>query len=508
MTIARTVGRNTLYTAVARLAVLGVWFAVTPRVLAVLGPERFGFWSILLVLGGSLGAVDLGLGVAVTRSVARLWGEGAGRQVHSLIARAAALQVLVTAVLGVGLVAASSFVLGAFHVPPAWAGEARTALVFAIATFVVGSAANLFFAALQGIQRMDRALVVGLPAALGLGVAIVWAMGQPQPLLVLTQVQLAYTTVTALGYAATLRGLRPAPTPAGGLAPAPLPLRDLLVFGGWVQLSSLFGLLQAHVDKVILGSLVALAPVAAYELGSRVTFAALLPPILFVNALLPAFAREHTAGQPGRLLPIYRAALDPHFALSFGIAGAIVALAPWILGAWLHEPPVDATFFLVALAVTQLGNLLTGVSSTTARAGGVAHLETQFALIGTVLHVALALLGLALFGSRGLLVGTVLGSLLGAMWFIHRMESWLGIGRTRAALRAGLPYLGAATSAGVGAFLVARVVSPSPGVAHAWLGLLAGGVVDLLLFSLHLRLLHRPVWEQLLTRAGRLGPRS
>lgn len=508
MTIARTVGRNTLYTAVARLAVLGVWFAVTPRVLAVLGPERFGFWSILLVLGGSLGAVDLGLGVAVTRSVARLWSEGAGRQVHALITRAAALQVLVTALLGGGLIAATSFVLQAFHVPPAWSGEARTALAFAIATFVLGSAANLFFAALQGIQRMDRALLVVLPAAVGLGVAIVWAMGQPQPLLVLTQVQLAYATLTALGFAVALRGLRPVRATEGSPAAAPLPLRDLLVFGGWVQLNSLFGLIQAHVDKLILGSLVALAPVAAYELGARVTFAALLPPILFLGALLPAFAREHSVGEPGRLLPIYRAALDPHFALSFGIAGAIVALAPWILGAWLHEPPADATFFLTALAVTQLGNLLTGVSSTTARAGGVAHLETQFAVIGTVLHVALALVGLAVFGVRGLLVGTVLGSLLGAAWFIARMESWLGIGRTRAAFRAGLPFLGAAAVAGLGAFLTARLLSPAPDVANAWPGLLAGGAVDVLLFGLHLRILHRGLWEELLARAGRLRSRS
>jgi len=506
VTIARTVGRNALFTVVSRLAVLGVWFAVTPHVLAVLGPERFGFWSILLVLGGSLGAVDLGLGVAVTRTVARLWVEGEGRRVHSLLTRAAGLQVLVAAALGGLLVAASTHVLRIFHVPSEWAAEASAALAFAIATFVLGSAANLYFAALQGVQRMDRALLVAVPAALGLGVAIVWAMGRPQPLLVLTQVQLAYAAVTTIGFAAVLRGLTPTAAPIGSPAAGDVPLRELLVLGGWVQLNALFGLVQAHVDKVILGSLVALAPVAAYELASRITFAALLPPILFLGALLPAFAREHVGGEPERMLPLYRAALDPHFALSFGVSGALIALAPWILGAWLREPPADATFYLTALVVAQLANLLTGVSSTAARAGGVAHLETQYAVLGTVLHVALALAGLAVFGARGLLVGTVLGGVLGAAWFIARMERWFGIRHAGPAFSACVPFLGAATIAGAGAFVVARLTSPEPAQAAAWSGLVAGAAAYVALFALFLWSAHRSLWNGLLARAVRLGP--
>ena len=47
-----------------------------------------------------------------------------------------------------------------------------------------------------------------------------------------------------------------------------------------------------------------------------------------------------------------------------GVAGAVVALAPWILGAWLHQPPPLAVLCLVAVAIAQAGHLVTGVSST------------------------------------------------------------------------------------------------------------------------------------------------
>ena len=43
-----------MFTALGRLTTLGAWFFLTPAVLAALGPEKFGFWSILLILGGTL----------------------------------------------------------------------------------------------------------------------------------------------------------------------------------------------------------------------------------------------------------------------------------------------------------------------------------------------------------------------------------------------------------------------------------------------------------------------
>ena len=510
VSVARIVGRNALAGAIARVLVLAVWFFATPRVLARLGPDPFGFWSILLVFGGSLVVLDLGLGVAATRFVARLHAEGKDDAVRGLLVRAGLLQLFASSLLGFGILAARDLVLAAFRVPELWAADARRALEISLLAFVIASGANFLHAALQGLQRVDRALLVALPATLALGPGIVWATAQPRPLVALTAVQLGYAAFTALGYALVLLSLLrggPRREAAGAVPPARVSLVELLSFGGWVQVNALLGLVQVHVDKVLLGTFVALAPVATYELGARMTLAASLPPILFLGALLPAFA--HAAGRGSDAVPmatLYEAALAPHFAMSLGLCGALIGLAPWALAAWLGAPPPQAALYLVLLVLALLGNLLTGVSSTVVRAEGFIRVETAWALLGTALHVALALFGLRHFGILGLLCGTAAASLVSGAWFIVQVELGLGLRPPLVAGRVLLPFLLATALAGGAAWLAARtlVPVPPPGRGPALVALGAGSVIYGLVFLLVVRVAAPQLWRTMLERTRRL----
>ena len=510
MTIARTVGRNTISTALLRFAVLGVWFVVTPRVLAALGAERFGFWSILLAFGGSLAALDLGLGVAVTRSVARLQHDGGRAALVSMLRRAAALQGLVAGLLGAVILLAAGSILGLFRVPAEWSAEARVALSLAAGAFVLTSLGNLFLAGLLGLQRMDRVVPFAVPAALALGAGMAWGTTRPHPLVVLTALQLGYAALTTTLYGVLLARLvgrdvaaaRPAPD---GHAPH-VPLGELLRLGGWVQVNALLALLQANADKFILGTLVALAPVGAYELGARVTMAAMIAPVIFVGSLLPEFSRS-VADRPGRTIgPLYVAALDPHFALTLGLAGVLVALAPWILAAWLGAPPANATACLVALAIAQAGYTFTGVASAVVRARGDLRLEFLYAIAGTSLHVALSIVGLRVAGIPGLLAGTAVSSVLATIWYVQRVDRSLDLPANGRVWRHAWPFIAAATAAGVAAFLAASAIHPARLGHGAWRGVIAGGLAYVLCFAGTLRFAFRPTWTTLLARGRRLRP--
>ena len=510
MSVARVVGRNTLATAVARLSVLFVWFLATPRVLARLGPDAFGFWSILLVLGGSLIVLDLGLGIAAMRFVARLHAGGDDRAVRRLVVRAALLQATTALVLGLVLYLARDLVISLLNVPAEWAPDARRALVITLVAFVVASVANFLYASVQGLQRSAAALWVAVPAAVLLGAGVFWAMGQPRPLVALTAVQLGYAVFTLAGYgtalAVLLRGRSAPEGPAGARAAESVTLRELVSFGGWVQVNAIFGLIQANVDKILLGTLVALAPVATYELGARLTLAASLPALLFLGALLPAFSQAAARPDGPPAVAYYHAALAPHFALTVAICGALIALGPWLLAAWLGEPPADAPAILALLALTLLGNLLTGVSSTIARALGGIRIETMFAVLGTAFHVTLAIVGLRFLGTIGLVAGTALASLLAAAWFVHRVERWLGLDPPHAAWRAVGPLLLIGAVAVGAAFLAAHLVAPAPhgrGIATLC-GLATGVLVYALAFGLALRLGAPSVWLHLFERGRRL----
>src|SRR5205823_9711329 len=126
-----------------------VWFLVTPRVLAGLGPEAFGFWSLLLVMGGTLATVDLGLGVAVSRYTAELASVDDRRAIGAFLVRALVLQGAVLLMLvGFGFLLRASL-LDLFHVPAGWRSQALTAFELALVGFVFGILSNVLIAALQ-----------------------------------------------------------------------------------------------------------------------------------------------------------------------------------------------------------------------------------------------------------------------------------------------------------------------------------------------------------------------
>ncbi len=89
------------------------------------------------------------------------------------------------------------------------------------------------------------------------------------------------------------------------------------------------------------------------------------------------------------------------------------------------------------------------------RSGAAVPIETEYAVVGTVLHVALSLVGLRWIGPQGVVLGTALGSLLGVAWFVLRVERWLGPAAIGSTLKAALPLAIAAAAAGIAAVIAA-----------------------------------------------------
>ena len=68
--------RNTTYNALSSLTALAVGFVLAPLLLRHLGLDRFGYWSLLWAITGSLALVDLRIAAAVTRFAADAWARG------------------------------------------------------------------------------------------------------------------------------------------------------------------------------------------------------------------------------------------------------------------------------------------------------------------------------------------------------------------------------------------------------------------------------------------------
>ena len=489
MSLARGIGRNTLFMAFGRFTVLGVWFLVTPRMLGALGVERFGFWSLLLAMTGSIATLDLGLGVAVTRFTAEL--EAASRRdlVPGLVARSFMAQAALVLLLVVPAIVWRDAILARFHVPASWWAEAQLAFLLGLVGLAGGMAANLLTGALQGLQRMDLVATVTIPAAFLLLYGVLQATRFAMPLVALLVAQLVFTLVLALGLTIALWfACRLVPRVEGGTAPS-TGFRRVLTLGAWLQLSTLLALIQVNLDKFLLGLGVALGPVGTYEIGMRATFLASLMPMFFLSALMPAATTVEARGDSQSRVAFYRRGLEPYLLLVLLLTGFVIALAPALLEAWLGAPPESAVFMLRAIALAQCASLCTGIASTTVRAAEQVYREGPYLGVAVALHFTLSVIGMRLWGWQGILLGFVVAATVSAAWFIAGIERWLGLRPLAETFRAAAPPAVASVCGGVGAALAWGALASMPvgrarGLGGLALGALVFGVIAFAVLAL------------------------
>jgi O-antigen/teichoic acid export membrane protein len=375
--------------------------------------------------------------------------------------------------------------------------------VLMLASFGMVVVANVLTGLLQGLQRTGFVLVATVPAAAILWVVGNMALSRPRPLVGLLAAQLAHGVVlTSFLGLAVARVLRTFPAQSEVTR---LPWARLVRLGSWVQAGSLFALVQQHVDKIILGILVALAPVGAYDVGARVVAVAFLPASFFLSALMPALAQRETAGNSETRLDVYRRALPPYAAMILPSGGALVILAHPLLASWLGSPPEGAVFSLQCLAITNTVIMLTGIASATVRAGERVDFEAGYGALGAVLHVILSLVGLMWWGWTGVLYGSLASAICAAIFFLARVERWLGGRSLLESARAMTPSLIALAPAVV---LAGLVIGPIPGPVgrpSSLASLSVGLVVFLTVYFLILATLFRDIWRSLSASLSTLG---
>jgi O-antigen/teichoic acid export membrane protein len=307
---------------------------------------EIGLWS--LVVGSTMVArlSEMGLGAGVLRFVA---GDiAAGRPQDA--ARSIGMAALAVTVLVGALALALHPLLQAYLLditPPALHAAVAVLLPAALLGVVLGAAGNVFLAAIDGCQRMD------LRAGLQIGSSLIQ--------LAMTWYVLPRWGVAGLGLVQVVQ--------AGSLLAAGLvtiawllrrPLRDylgferarfreLLLYGGGLQVAGIAQLLFEPLLKVLLTTYSGLALTGYFDMANRIVlqFRSLL--VAAYTALVPHIAALSGAGgiEPERLRAIYRESsalllyvLLPYFACL--AAGLPLALTLW-------KGQFDAVFLAVAL---------------------------------------------------------------------------------------------------------------------------------------------------------------
>ena len=236
-----------------------------PLLLNGLGAARMGIFTLALGLFGFAGIFDLGLGRALTRSVAHYSNLGtAPDRIAPLLRTGLVAVILMGSVWAVLLWAASGWLLS--HVPglaPDLRAESDIGLLILAALIPVALVSTSLLGALEGLQLFSRSNAIRIP--IGVATFLVPALiAQAIPTLVAVMSALC-TRASCRHAGAISRAATKIPLLAArGMDP--LPTAPMWRYTGWLSVSNIVGPLMVYGDRYYLASL--LAPAAVTTTGA------------------------------------------------------------------------------------------------------------------------------------------------------------------------------------------------------------------------------------------------
>lgn len=319
-----------IWNALGRGLPLLLALVLTPVLVAQMGLERWGLFTLALALVGVFGILDLGIGPALTRALSERMAEGRSEEAGRLVGTALlALGGLAT--LGAALVflLVPALVGRVLNVPPALEAEAVLAFrILALAAPLVTANAALW-GVLAAHQRFRAANLVTIPVSAMYYLGPVLVLMAWRSLVGVMLVLVACRLLNTLSYAWLARSL----LPRLALGPPRL-IAPLLRVGGWMTVSSVLNQALIYADRFLVGAVLTLAAVAHYATPLDLVLRMWILPVAVAQVLLPPMAtafRAHpevTAGllRRGALL-VVALVLPPCLLLA--------GLGDWLLGLWL-----------------------------------------------------------------------------------------------------------------------------------------------------------------------------
>ncbi|MDH6108518.1 O-antigen/teichoic acid export membrane protein [Kitasatospora sp. MAP12-15] len=434
---------GTGYSAVAQAAPLVVNVALTPVLIRRLGLDRFGLWSLVLVLLFTLTSLDGGVSASLARFYAFRGAHadraGAGRLLVGSLALFLALGALVTG--GCLLLAPA---VGLLHISPQLHGEAVAVLRFLgpllTLALVSDSAASLLQA--HGRFRALAGATLGSCAVYAAGVLMLvhGGAGSLTVLAAVTALRFVVLAVTGLLLGARHLAIR------RPLLPERAERREFTGYAVRMQLSGLTVFLNGEIDAFVIAALLPVRYVGMYAAGYQVAAALrslplyAFPPVLtrltevFARSGLPGAVREYQWRQ-ARWLPAV---------LTYGAVTTVAA--PFAVRAWLGPGlALSGAVAAVLLAGYSIHVALTGMRTCLVRAVGRPGLETRYSWLATVVNTVLTVPFALAFGMLGVVAATAVGLVAGSAYFVLLCRRFTGPRERRVSARWSLVAALAAT---------------------------------------------------------------
>lgn len=406
----RRIATNSAWNLLGNVLPLAAGVLCIPQLIARIGPDRFGVLSFVWLIVGYFGVLDLGMGVAITRLVAR-------HRRHFDAEITSTVAFLIGALTAVGVFTGSAMFLAApmisgalLRTPDSLDAEAVTTLRIMALTFPVVLCSSGLRGILEGLQEFLPVNLVkvwlGCLSFLGPLLASSW---NHSLVAVVTAVAIVRLSAAILYLVLCVRRIE---STISVRAVDPTKVRELLRFGGWLTISNVLGPVLGAADRFMIGSIVSTSALAYYSTPYEIVGRLGVVSVAVCSALFPVFAQQvhESRAQVSALL---RDGVWTIVSLLFVPTLMIVSFPRELLGLWLGPE-----FAARSHTILQCLVLAVGLSSTAQvfvifhQAGGRPHVLALLNLAEIPISAVGLLLLIRSYGAPGAAVYMVVRNAL------------------------------------------------------------------------------------------------
>lgn len=392
--------RNTAWNLVGMCAPMVVALFAIPMLVDGMGRDRFGLLTLIWMLVGYLGVFDLGLGRALTQTVAQRLGEGRLIEIPGVFWSALGIMSGLGALGSVAVwMAAPWLAQSALNIEPALQSETmRSFRAVALGLPILISVTGLV-GTLEAFQKFKLVNTIRIPTGIftfvGPLLVLPFSSRLSSVVLILLAGRLVEWIIFFVSCINTIPGV------LGSSQPAQRNLGGLFKFGSWMTVTNIVSPLLLHVDRFLIGGLRTVGEVAYFATPAEMVVKMLILPRAWVTVLFPSFAggyRQRPQETSALFIRSYRYLLLG----LFPIVAGVVALAPEFLNLWLGpEFGLSSSPVMRLLTIGVFLHSLAFVPLSLLQAVGRPDYSAKLALVELPIYIAVSCLLIHQFGIVG-----------------------------------------------------------------------------------------------------------
>lgn len=393
---------------------LVVMFFLTPYVVSTLGKVEYGIWSLLVLMTGYMGILDVGIRASTGRHITLYIGRNDSCAVDDTIRTSLGFFIALGGlVVTVGAIIGINFPIIFSDVPIEYHGVVRYLLPLLAFNVILTAISAIFSSVLASHDRFDLFQIVNVACLFGRTIGTIYVLSHGLRISGLAFVVVLMQLVVMFGNYWFAKKVYP------NLKCLPLRLsrsrlRELLGYGVAAFISSISYKLINQTDLFVVGTLIGIEKVAIYSIGGML--------ILYFHGFLE---------QVGATIfqPIQRAAARSDMSevkllcfkqiritLVFGLPIYIWFLffgLPF-LNLWMGPEYSDAAIVLSILSLSKIFNCFSVSVGPTLAAMGYVRFNTIMSLVEALLNIGLSVLFVLFYdlGLTGVAMGTLVSSVI------------------------------------------------------------------------------------------------